>query len=475
MRPGFLLLEVLVGIAVFGIFLGAVALTLLKGQEDSVMGGDRGRATHAAVRALEASRSVRDTTFGSLTAGSHGIALSTTKTWVFSGSKVTVSGGYVTNVTVSTLAADWVRLTASTKWKHGYARSGSILIVSELTDWRGARATGDWSGLSLQGSDTPGGTPLFNDVAVRGNYAFLTSDTSGGGAGLYVYDISTLTAPTRVASSFSLGAAGYGLAIKGSTLYVVTGDASSELRAYDIASPTTFAAGNLRASFNLSGSSLATSLALDGGTLYVSANQDATYDEFYAFDVSSSGAIVYRDSLGHGANIVGIGVSGTGAYLATGDGAADMKAVDITQPSDLRFVTSGDYNVTCTQPPRSIATTGTSALLGCTKSASQELVLMDTRVPGGTPGPWYHEGSGSLVGVDLDGSDCYAFLAADSSVKAVQVVSAKNQALPELAVYNSTTGPGRGLYYDPVRDRLFVVTRSAFLIFQPSATPSSCS
>jgi hypothetical protein len=479
LRSGFLLLEVLVGIAIFSVFLTGVGLTLLYGQESSVMGGDRVRAGHAALRALEAARSVRDGSFSSLSAGTHGVAVGSNGKWRFSGSVVTVSGGYVTNVTVTSLASDWVRLAASTKWKHGYARSGSVLLTTELTDWRSARSTGDWSTLTLQGSYVDGATPLFNDIAVRGNYAFVTSDTSSGGAGLYVFDISSLSAPARVANSFSLGTAGYGLAIKGNTLFVVTGDATQEIRAYDIASPATLAAGNLRGSYNLSGSSLATSLAVEGPTLYVGATQHATYDEFYALEASSTGSIIYRDSLAHSATVNAVSIAGTGAYLATAEGTAEMKAVNVTNPADLRYITNSDFNITSTEAGRSIATSGTAALLGRQKGSIQELAMFDIRNGGGSPppspGPWYYEGSGSLVGLDVDGSNCYAFLAADSSTKAVQVVHVKSTATPPLSSYTSTSGQARGLHYDPSRDRLFVITRRAFLIFQPSSSASSCS
>lgn len=478
-RPGFLLLEVLVGIAIFGLFLAAVGLTMIKGQEDTVYGGDRIRAAHAALRGLEASRGIRDDGFASLTEGTHGVAVGASKKWVYSGSVVTVSGGYLTSVTVTPLASDWVRIASQTEWKHGYNRSGSIVLTTELTDWRATRATGDWSALSVQGSYLPGGTPLFNDVAVRGDYAFVTSETSGGGAGLYVLDISNLAAPARVAASFSLGAAGYSLAIEGDTLYVATSDSSAEIQSYDISSPSTLSASNLLGSYNLSGSSLASTLTLKSPTLFVGATQHASYDEFYALHASDAGAISYLDSLNHTATVNAISLTGTAAYLATADSAAEMKAANITTLSDLRFVTNGDYNLTSTEAGRSIVASGTSALLGRQRGSIQEIALLNADNGGGSPppgpGPWYHEGSGSTVGLDWDGSHCYGFIAADSSGKAVQVISAKNTSLPEVSSYDSTSGPARGLVYDPARDRLFVVTRTGFLIFQPSATPSTCS
>lgn len=472
-------METLLGIVLFGMFLAATGLTILHGQENTALGGDRVRATQAVSGALEAARIIRDASFAGLSAGTHGYAVDESGNWSLNGSAVVLSGGYITSLAVTPLAADWVRLTANVRWKHGYNRSGSVLITSELTDWRTTRPTGDWSGLNMQGSYVPGGTIDFNAIAVAGNYAFVTSETAGGGAGLYVLDISSLSAPVRVASSFSLGAAGYGVMVKGKILYVITADASQEIRAYDITAPASLSAADLRTSFNLSGSSLATSLAINGSTLLVGAQQDATYAELYAFDISNSGAIVARGTLQDAATVHDVGTSGTGVFLATSDSTGEFKEVQLSATGGLFVPAVSLYNLTSTEAGRSVAVSGTSAVLGRLRGTSiQELVLLNTRQGGGSPppspGPWYHEGSGSIVGLEMDASTCYAFLAADSSGKAVQVVELHNTALPEAASYNSVSGPARGLFYDNSRDRLFVSTRQSMLIFQPGGGFSSC-
>src|SRR3990167_6343109 len=111
-RPGFLLLEALLGITVFGMFLAAVTFILLHGQEESIRGGDRMRATLFSEQALEAVRSIRDTNFSALTAGAHGVGVGPTGTWVFSGSKTVYDNRYTTVVTITALASDWVQVAA---------------------------------------------------------------------------------------------------------------------------------------------------------------------------------------------------------------------------------------------------------------------------------------------------------------------------------------------------------------------------
>ncbi len=469
-------MEVLIGIGVFSLFLTAVSLVVMKGQENSVMGGDRLRGLYATTRGLEAARSIRDASFSSLSTGAHGLALGAGGTWTFSGSQSSLTGSYVNTVTVSSLGTGWAQVLSQTNWKHGRFQSGSVLLRTELTDWRGTGRIGDWSSASQEGRYAPGGgTPFFTGMAIAGNYAYLTSDITGGGAGLYIVDISNTASPSG--SSFALGAAAYGAAAKGTTLYLATGSSSQEIKAYDITSPSS---PTLLTSYNLSGSNLAASLSLAGPRLYVGATQDATYNEFYSFDVSHSGSILPLGSLEVGATVNAVSLSGTGAFLALNDGSGEMRVVNVANPSSLAFAANGTYNLTGTEAGTSIFLTGTSALLGRQKgNAIQEMVLMNTALGGGSPPPaggvWYHEGSGSLIGVGTDPYVCYGFLSADSHKKAFQIVDLHALAsLPELFSFDSSDGPGRAILYDPVRDRVFVLTRSALLIFRPSSSTGSC-
>ena len=478
-RSGFLMVEVLLGIAVFALFMTAIGLTLFNGQESSIVGGDWVRGAFFAERSLEGVRSIRDGNFSSLTTGQHGVALQS-GTWALSGSEVNTGSGYHTNVVITSLASDWKQVVATTKWKNGYNRSGSIILTTELTDWRSTGHIGDWSSVTPESNTAPGGNPLFNNLAVSGNYAFITSDTSGGGAGLYVYDISDTAAPVRVAGSFTLGASGYGVAVRGGTLYVITGDSSQEIRAYSITSPTTLSSANLRISYNLPGSALGKSLGLNGRYLYVGAAASAVAGEkeLYSFDVINSGAIVLKSSVDDDSSTVNaVSLTGTSAYLASSMDTSELRVFSVSITGAI--ILAGGYNLSDrTLDGLMIATVGTSALLGTQKGSSiQEAVLFDLEnggVPDPPPGPWYHEASGSVVGLAIDPTVCYGFIAASSGRKAFQVMNIRDKSLPELTSYNSATGLARGLTYDPIRDRVYLLTDTAFLIFKPTTTPSPC-
>src|SRR5581483_9328411 len=97
-------------------------------------------------------RAIRDGSYAAVTSGAHGFAVSHAGTWTFSGTSLTSTGSYASVLTVTPIASDWMTLSSLTNWKHGYNRSGSVLLTTELTDWQGTRTVGNWSSLTVDGS-----------------------------------------------------------------------------------------------------------------------------------------------------------------------------------------------------------------------------------------------------------------------------------------------------------------------------------
>lgn len=462
----------------FSVFLSAVGLTLLYGQESTIRSGARIRATYLAERGLDTTRAIRDGSFSSLATGTHGYWLTPAGVWALSGSSVTSSGTYFTSVAVTPFFSSGVHLSARTVWKHGYNRSGSVVLTTDLTDWRRTRTVGNWSSLTVDGTFTAGGTPTFADVALySGSYVFAASRS---GNGLYVVDTRTTTSPSQIASSFSLGYGAWDVAVRGTTLYVATDDPSQEIRAYDISNPSGLSSGMLVGSYNLPGSARARSLAVRGDTLYVGAtsSSNAGEYEFAALRVTPAGGFTLLDTLDDDSSTFNrIALSGTAAYLASTLDTGELRVVDVESGANISLL--GGYNLSDrTLDGVSIAISGTSALLGTAKGSSiQEAVLFNLRAGGipVSPGPWYHEGSGSVVGLDSDPTGCYGFIAAQSGRKALQVFHLRDTAsLSELTTYNSSTGLGRSVLYDMRRDRIILATDSAILLFRPGSYTGTC-
>ncbi len=475
-RPGFLLLEVLLGMAVFSIFLSGLGMTLIYGQENTVNAGNRTRGAYITERTMEGLRAIRDGSFSSVTTGTKGVWVSrSTKMWAFSGTQVTLSGGYTISVSVSSRASDWMAFTGTTTWKHGYNRAGVVQLAGEITDWKSAKTVGNWAAPTVDATLSPGGTPLFNQVAVAGNVAYVTCNAT---TGLYMVDITNTAAPARINSGFSIGYGATAVAVRGKRLYVLTSDSNAELKVYSITDPATSPV--LITSYNLLGSGVGTSLALGYNNLYVTATVSGVVGqaELYTFDVSNSGSLVLKDSLNDSDSLNAIALSGTSAYIATSIDTGELRMVKVVSTGGLAL--GSVYNLTDrTLDATAIAVSGTSAIVGTQKGTSiQEMVMFD--VGGGGPpiaslGPWYHDTSGSVMNLAMDPYRCYTFVAADTGRKAFQVVNMRNKAsLPELYSFNSSTGLGRGLAYDLVRDRIFLTTDSALVIFKPGTSGGTC-
>jgi hypothetical protein len=475
-RPGFLLVEALIGIAVFSIFLAGIGTTLLYGQENTIMAGDRIRATTASLRSLEAARAVRDGSFSSLAAGTYGAKIGVDGKWSLVPGAQTLTGSYVASLTLTASGADWMKVDALSKWKHGYARSGAVLLSTDITNWRTTTARADWRTLTVDGTFAPGGSALFTRAAIGGSTLYVAS---GNSTGLYVLNIANTASPTQLASGFSLGTVAYDVAVRGQRLYVVTADSNAELKVYDIANPNS---PTLVTSVNMQGSGRARSLAVTDRVLLVGATMSGvgTESELYSFDISGTGtSIPMIDSEDESGSVYGIAVSGTGVYLASSDDSYELRAYRIHDSGSLVVASVPGYNLSDrTLDSQVIAVTGTSAILGSLKGSIQEMVMFNARpkVPTLTSaGPWYHEGSGSVVGVAMDPSRCVGFLAADSGRKALQVVNVRDTStLAELTTHTSTTGKGRGVLYDPVRDRVFLLTDQAVVIFRGAASTGTC-
>ncbi|PIP65282.1 hypothetical protein COU77_01950 [Candidatus Peregrinibacteria bacterium CG10_big_fil_rev_8_21_14_0_10_49_16] len=135
-RRGFIFIEILLGITLFGLLVVSAFLIMFLGQSSSIASGDRFRAIHLAERALDAAYSIREEDFLELQAGTHGIALGADGTWELFGSETVTSDGYTIQLAITSLASDWVALQADVHWDHGTKGAGTVTLHRELTNWR---------------------------------------------------------------------------------------------------------------------------------------------------------------------------------------------------------------------------------------------------------------------------------------------------------------------------------------------------
>lgn len=473
-RRGALLLDVLVGLAVFSFVVTGVITAMLTSQRGMLGSGDRIRGVLLNQEILEAARSMRDADIASLTEGTHGIALSPAGLWELSGTGTVTEDGYVSSLTVEPADDGAVRIIATTVWSLGLDRNGETTAMTELSDWRVERDIGNWASISLEGAYVDDGTPLFNRAAVTGDTVFVTSEVSDGGAGLYVFDVTDLTAPERLAEGFDLGFPGYGLVVANDVLFVMTGDETGEIRAYDISDPAALSSDDLLGSVDVPGDATARSCVLYGNTLFVVSAEDATGSEVFAYDVTDPSHPLLLDDLDDsGSSFGGITLRDGYAYLASSNDAAELRVIDAFDPEDLSLAPGGGYNAADTPDANDVVSVGDYVLLARNAgSVTEELHLFDvSQSPVPASAPWNHETGESAYAVDADPTASFAFTATGNDTKEMIVLNIVRFAAgqnPEVASYNTSTGIGRGVRYSLQHDRVFLLTNSAFIILKPA-------
>ncbi len=471
-KQGSLLLEAIVAIAVFAIFLGGIGMSLVLGERSTLAAGDRTRAAFLAEEQLEAVRQMRTVNFSALTTGTHGVALTSTG-WNFTGTS-TVDDGYRSNIVISPHATDWVDVTSTVQWNFGNTRSGSIIIATSITNWRKTVTVGNWEAATQRGKLTIGGMPEYQKIVIAGTYAYVTSSRASGGRGLYVFDITNPSVPVRVASSFDLGASAYGLAVNGDRLYLATDDPVREVQVYDITTPATLATGNLINSLDLPGAGKARSIAVYGNNVFVGMLDDPPNKQFVSMLMSETGPMTIRGALAMSGSVQGISLHDGYAYAATSYNPGELQVVDIFDPTHIRFAPGTGIDVTDGHDGIAIETFGTSALLGRLNGSSiDELTLYsiaDAPVPSPPPGPWTLEIGGDVNDIASTFGSKYAFVGNSASAAQVLVLDMIKFTLSQAPVVKTfdTQATIRGLFYDWQKDRLYGVSAGSLFVFAPN-------
>ena len=133
-KKGSTLLEALLAVAAFGLFVTAIVGGLVYGRESTLLAGQRQRAARVAEECEEAVRGIRDGGYANLTNGTFGLAL-VSGHWTLSGSSDTVDI-FSRSVTVADAATGEKSITCNVGWNQNRQRPGVLSLVSYLSNWR---------------------------------------------------------------------------------------------------------------------------------------------------------------------------------------------------------------------------------------------------------------------------------------------------------------------------------------------------
>ncbi len=471
MHHGSLLLEAILAIAIFAVFLGGIGLSLVLGERSTTAGGDRTRAAFLAEQQLEAVRQMRTVSFASVTTGDHGLKLNASG-WSWSGTLVN-NNGYTSWVTVTSKGTDWLEVESNVTWNFGNTRSGSVLLTTQLTDWQKIATVGNWASMTKIAESTISGSPDFHSIAISGMFAYVTSTQAPGDTGLYIFNVSNPASPVRVASSFDLGASAYGITAVDNRLYIATNDTTKEVQVYDITDPTNLTTGNLINSFDLAGDGKARSIAIYGSHVFVGALDDAINDQLTAVQMSETNPMTLLSSLNVSGSVLGLALQNGYAYLANSYNVGEFHVVDIFDPENMVFAPGVGIDMPDTQDGNVMAISGTSALIGRLQGSTiSELTLYDiglSPVPSPPPGPWTLETDGDIRTIATIYGNKYAFIGGSmtsNQIRVLDLIQFAQGAGPVVKNYD-TESTIHGLVYDWQTDRMFAISSSSLYVFAP--------
>jgi prepilin-type N-terminal cleavage/methylation domain-containing protein len=290
-KKGFSLIEILVAISIFLVFLTGIAKITSSSGKETRHSINKERAVFLAEEAIEASRNIRDADFSNLINGTYGLIVSDNQ-WNYSGSS-DISGIFSRSLTISTINTNEKKLDAVVSWTDETSQTNSVTLSTYLTNWRKVTLQ---SGLTVTKTViNHGDTKVVADFAP---YSIGTTTISLGTPNILspgAYTVSETTNPNYT-QTFS------GDCNTGGTVTLANGDAkvcnitNEEKLAYitvnKIVSGGTLIASNF-APYRVGSTTvvLGTSTPINSGTYTVSETTNPNYIQTFSGDCNASGSI----------------------------------------------------------------------------------------------------------------------------------------------------------------------------------------
>jgi Tfp pilus assembly protein PilV len=130
---GFSLVELLVSISIFLVFVIAVGDVTVNVSKESRNSANKQRASILAEEAIEASRNIRDANFTNLVDGTYGLSTSSNQ-WSFAGSS-DITDIFTRVINVSTISANQKKVDVSISWPDQISPTNSFSLSTYLTNW----------------------------------------------------------------------------------------------------------------------------------------------------------------------------------------------------------------------------------------------------------------------------------------------------------------------------------------------------
>lgn len=459
-QKGFSLVEIILSSAVFVMLVTAFVGAYLYGEQATMLAGNRLRATLLAEEAIEAVRNIRDPAFANLTDGTFGLS-TTGNQWSLSGSQ-DVTGIFTRQVTIAAVDAKRKTITSNVTWQQNPQRTGSVTVISRLTNWIATAAANMWVLPTQAASLNLTGTSDGFKVQIQGNYAFVIRSATT--ANFVVVDVTDPALPT-VAATISLNGTPQNITLSGDYAFVASDSNTQELQIINIASPV---APTQVGSYDSTGNQNASGIAVSGNTAFL-ARKNGPDMEFLTVDVTTPSAPTLIGSLELGANANDVVISGNYAFVSSDNNAQELKVINVS--SLVAPTLAGSLNLSGNTDGESIAISGNTILL----SQGSLLCTVDVSAPT-TPVFLGSVSAGAIIGdiaLELGGASSYVYLATSNTANEFRVVDITTLTAPTIRGSFNITGTTSNLFgvaYSAAADRAYGVGQSdtaEFIVFAP--------
>jgi len=134
MTRAYSLVEIILALGILTLLIIGLGTSHLTSLDAVGLNSRRHQARHLAEEGQEAVRNIKDSSFTNLVDGTYGLAISGDH-WVLNGGP-DVSGEFSRQIVISSVDSQTKQISVTVSWPQSPQRSGSVNLVSRLSNWR---------------------------------------------------------------------------------------------------------------------------------------------------------------------------------------------------------------------------------------------------------------------------------------------------------------------------------------------------
>jgi len=443
-------IEILIALTVLTISLTGAAAVIFSSQSLSVDAQESNQAIRLAGKGLEAARALARDDFSALASSS------------------STKDEFLEEVAVENVGATTKKVTSRVSWRTDPLRVQKVELTTLMTNWYssvssggdtgGGGLAGDWSRPKTLSSIDLGPGNSATDLDVINKIVYLSAIASSLSKPDFFVINATDGQNSYIVSELDTGPGLNSVDVAGSYAYVANNSVNAQLQIIDL---TNAANPVLIKSYKLPNTSgpgaIGNSIFYSNSKVYIG-TQKATGPEFHIIDVSSANNPTELGSFEINADVNGIRVVGSTAYLAVSSND-ELKILDVSNPANITQI--GNYDAPGdSEDGKSLFLVGTklylARLLGGNHDDHHELHVLDVSNPASPQNLGSKNFTSSIN--DIAVRDNIAFLATDDSNEEFQALDVSNPA--SITKISSFNFPNIATGIDYEDNLIYVAVRS---------------